>query len=294
MRRRRLAHVALIGMALGTCAAAPASPAPPPAFRLYRTANAAHLAAGTANPAVVLLIGSDIREGDPATGRADSLHLATLNVKTMRGTIIGIPRDSFVDAPGFGRMKITESLYHGGPELTVRSVEAMSGIKVHYWALVEFSRFRALVDRLGGVDLDMPHRMADANSGAYFDAGRRHLNGAEALAFARNRYDATDGDFGRSLNQGHLLLAGLAKFRAEAGDPFGLLRYLDAFGSLVASNVPVRELLVLGSIARRVDPSGIRNVVLPGRAGTAGPASVVFLDASARTVFDAVRDDGEL
>jgi LCP family protein required for cell wall assembly len=215
-----------------------------------------------------------------------------VDTKKGAGTMVGIPRDSYVDVPGLGTSKINASLSSGGPERTVQAVSQLSGIPIQYWAIVEFSRFRKLVDTLGGVEVNVPYEMHDHFSGADFKAGKTKMNGAEALAFARNRHDARNGDFGRSENQGRLLLAGLDKFRNDAKQPFKLAKYLRAFDDLVTSDVGIKDLLRLAAIGRSIDPAKIRNVVVPGRSGSAGGASVVFL--SPGDLFAKIRDDAVL
>lgn len=290
-RRPRLLVAVLC---LGLLGATPSpDPTPvPPIFELHRTAEAAHLDPTSANPLFILVIGSDVREGDPVAGRADSLHVVAVNTQTGRGTVIGIPRDAYVPIPGHGTNKINASLFFGGAEGVVRTVSELSGLPIHYWALTEFSRFRQLVDTLGGIDVEVPYPMYDRFSGSAFDPGPRHMNGAEALAFSRARKGIPGGDFGRSENHGRLLLAALSKFKTEVTDPFALYRYLDAFDRLVATDVPVTDLIHLGLVARRLDPAGFENLVLPGGTGNAGAASVVFLGPETRSIFDAVRDDG--
>lgn len=264
----------------------------PPAIELHRTATAAYFNVGAPKgPIFVLVIGSDIREGDPNGGRADSLHLIAIDAARGRGTIVGIPRDSYVPIPGLGTSKINASLARGGPARTVQTVSQLAGVPIHYWAIVEFSRFRALVDAVGGVDVDVPYAMSDPASGANFPPGPRHLNGAEALAFSRARKTVPGGDFGRSLNQGRLLLASLAKFRKEARSPLKLASFLVAFHTFVESNVPPRDLIRLSAISGRVDPHHVENVVLPGGGGSAGGASIVRLGPGASQIFAAIRDD---
>lgn len=281
--------------ALGLVAATPSPSGPQePAFELHRNAAAGWFDPGQVNPLFVLVIGSDVREGDPTTGLADSLHIIALNTTTLQGTMIGIPRDTYVNVPGIGGSKINAALQAGGPERVVETVTAITGITFHYWALTEFSRFRDLVDRLGGVDVDVPYAMSDAFSGAFFDPGVRHMNGAELLAFCRNRHGAPGGDLGRSENQGRALLAGLAKFRSVGADPSGVLAFLEAFRADVRSDVPIRDLLALATLGRRIDPASIRNVVVPARTGNVGAQSVVFLEPGANAMFAAVRDDGVL
>ncbi len=286
--RLRIVAVATLLFFIGTLP----RPEPAPLVTFHRTADATFFYTGaTSTPLFILVIGSDVREGSPRGGRADSLHLVALDAQNGRGTIVGIPRDSYVPIPGLGTSKINASLARGGPERTVQTVSQLAGVPIHYWAAVEFSRFRSLVDAVGGVDIEVPYKMADSASGAFFDPGRRHMNGTEALAFSRARKSVPGGDFGRSLNQGRLLVASLSKFRADAASPLRLATYLVAFHNLVESNVPAAELLRLAAIGRRIDPARIENLVLPGGGGSAGGASVVRLGPGAGEIFAAIRDD---
>lgn len=288
MKRPLLAVMGLVFIA--------ASPAPvkaPPVFELHRAQPQSGYEVAKADPLFILVIGSDVREGDPAAGRADSIHLVAVNQRDGHGTIIGIPRDSYVSVPGVGNSKINDALKLGGNKLA-ETVRVNTGLPVHYWVLSEFTRFRNLVDALGGMDMDIPYPMHDGFSGANFDPGRRHLNGHEALAFARTRYATPNGDISRSENQGQMLLAGLAKMRAEASTPLGMFRYLEAFRSQVVTDVPLSDLLALGTLAVRLDGANFRNVVVPVRYGQEGSQSVVYIEASARSIYDAVRDDGKL
>jgi polyisoprenyl-teichoic acid--peptidoglycan teichoic acid transferase len=279
--------------ALFVAATTPPPPPPLPVIELRRTSVASHFDPGrSSSPLFVLVIGSDVREGDPKGGRADSLHLVALNPDTGRGTIVGIPRDSYVPIPGLGASKINAALVRGGPERMVQTVSQLAGVPIHYWALTEFSRFRQLVDAVGGVEIDVPYAMADSASGAFFDPGRRKMNGAEALAFSRNRKSVPGGDFERSRNQGRLLLASLAQFRRDAASPLRLASYLLAFNRFVETNVPMGELLKLAAVGRRIDPARVENLVLPGGGGSAGGASVVLLAPDAQEIFAAIRDDG--
>lgn len=289
---KRVLVVALVAVAVAYVFARPPNAPQPPAIELHRVAAARYFEPATRPLLFALIIGSDVREGDPKRGRSDSLHILAVNTKTGKGTLVGIPRDSWVPIPGHGTSKINDSLAFGGPDLTVATVKALTGIPIEYWALVDFSRFRELVDALGGVEVDVPYAMNDHDSGAHFHSGRIKMNGTEALAFARNRHGAINGDFGRSANQGRLLLAALAKFRRTASDPLRLAKYLVAFKELVSSNVGAGELIDLARAGAKLDPGDIRNVVVPGHTGSAGGASVVFL--SPADLFKKVREHAAL
>ncbi len=294
---KRIALVAVVAVVIGIIASVWRSDPEPtvPAIQLNRTAQGKFIEpVGGKSPLFVLIIGSDVRDGDPKAGRADSLHVLAIDTKSGRGTMVGIPRDSYVPIPGHGTNKINSSLYFGGPDLLVRTVSQFTGINFQYWAIIEFSRFRNLVDRLGGIDVNIPYPMSDNFSGAHFGKGPRKLTGAEALAFSRARHGIPGGDFGRSENQGRLLLAALSKFRKDASSPIKLAKYLTTFGSLVEANVPASELLKLAQLGRGLDPGKIRNVVIPAGTGSAGGASVVFVGQPARDVFNRVKDDAIL
>lgn len=273
-------------------AAGGARPAAQPVIQLHRVASARYFDPISVNPLFVLVLGSDVRAGDPRGGRADSIHVVAVNTKTGAGTIVGIPRDSYVRIPGGRTDKINAALVTGGPEGVVSAVSGISGIRFHYWALTEFSHFQRILDQLGGITVNVPYPMKDLEfSGANFPAGRQRMGGAAALAFARNRKATPHGDFSRSENHGRILGAALAKFRKDAITPLRLAKYFSVFRSQVVSNVPATELLRLAMIAHKVDPAKLRNLVLPGSAGSAGGASVVFLAPGAADIFRKIRPD---
>lgn len=244
----------------------------------------------------VLLIGSDARPGEQVLrSRADSIHLLAANPATGQATIIGFPRDSFVEIPDHGTGKINTTLGLGGPELLARTVNRFTGLPVQYWVVAGFEAFKRVVDDVGGVDVEVASRMDDWDSGAHFQPGWHHFDGEQALAFSRNRHEFADGDLSRSRNQGFVILAALAKLRSEVGDEAGLLRWLGvAFRHLVVDldHEQARQLL---AVARRTDPADVTNLVLQGRGGMAGSQSVVYLDAQAAArIADDVRPDAAI
>ena len=243
----------------------------------------------------VLAIGSDARPGqDMRRTNGDSIHLIGVDPQTGTGTILGFPRDSWVAIPGHGTGKINSSLAMGGPALMAQTVRQLTGLPVDYYVLTGFEGFQKLVDELGGVDVHVDKKMNDNFSGAHFQPGWYDMNGGETLAYSRDRHDVENGDFTRSLHQGNVFLSGLAKLRAEVGDDGGLQRWIGVLLRHADLDSPPQQLLQLAALARRLDPSKLTNVVVPGRIGTAGAASVVYLGDEAKRIFLDLRPDAAI
>lgn len=244
----------------------------------------------------VLVAGSDARPNeDMRKTRSDSLHLLAVNPRTQRATIMGIPRDSWVEVPGHGQQKINQALALGGPQLLAETVRHLTGLPVQYYVLTGFRGFGSLVDDLGGVDIQLDRAMNDGNSGARFAAGWHHFDGAQALSYSRDRHDVPNGDFGRSENQGRLILATLTKARAEIEDDNGIGRWLDILYRHVDLDMGFGDARSLATLGRGLDPAAVTNVVLPGRPGTAtGGQSVVYLGDAAAAIFLDLRPDATI
>jgi polyisoprenyl-teichoic acid--peptidoglycan teichoic acid transferase len=240
----------------------------------------------------VLVAGSDARPGEDLTRtRADSLHLLAVHPESRQGTVVGFPRDSWVEIPGHGRGKINNALALGGPDLLSATVSQLTGLPVDYYVLTGFVGLAKMVDELGGVDVFVERRMNDRASGARFQRGWHRFNGAEALAYSRDRNDVAQGDFTRSEHQGVLMLSALAKMRSEVGDDDGVARWVGVLLRHARLDVPLSRLPALGALARRLDPNRLDNVVAPGKLGTAGGQSVVFLTTAAARLFEDLRSD---
>ncbi|HEX6262062.1 MAG TPA: LCP family protein [Actinomycetota bacterium] len=265
----------------------------PPARKVARPMGAPATRRGVL---FILAIGSDARPGERVAGaRADSLHIIGVNFRKGSVGIVGIPRDSFVPIPGVGTRKINEALFYGGPELTVRTVERLSGIRIDAYLLTGFQGFRSAVTGVGGVRTVIPYAMSDAASEAFFRPGRRRLGGRGALAFSRNRHDAPGGDFGRSLNQGRLLMAALREFRSDLRkDPAALLRWVAVGARNLQTDLSLQDTLGLLLAATSVDLSKVRNTVVSGSGAMVGGQSIVRLGSGAQATFRDLRTDGLL
>jgi polyisoprenyl-teichoic acid--peptidoglycan teichoic acid transferase len=243
----------------------------------------------------VAVLGGDARtHEDVRRSHADSIHIIAVNPRTHRGTIVGIARDTWVEIPGHGNDKINAALAEGGPTLAVETLRHLTGLPIDHYFLTGFAGLPRMVDELGGIDVYVDRTMDDDPSGAHFKPGWHHMNGEMVLAYSRDRKDVPGGDFGRSENHGKVLLAALAKLRAEVSDDAGLGRWLDVLRRHAVLETPLATLQALAALARGLDPVGMTNAVVPGRVGTAGRASVVYLDSRAAAMFEDLRDDASL
>ncbi len=265
--------------------------APRPAAIEIHKVDEAHYNPVPGGPIFLLVLGNDARPGE-SISRADAIHLIGVNPGQGRATILNIPRDTYTAIPGHGTDKINAAHAYGGPELMAAAVGALVGVNISYVLTTGFVGLTAMVDEMGGVDVNVPTAMSDSNSGAFFSAGMQHLDGTAALALSRNRGIA-GGDFSRSRNQGSLVLAGLAKLRNEGATPAKVFRSLAVLlRHTTLDGVGVTDLYRLGRLALSIDPDNVTNVTMPGTSGSAGGASVVFPTSAAPGVFADIADDG--
>ncbi|EPZ49047.1 LCP family protein [Alicyclobacillus acidoterrestris] len=158
----------------------------------------------------ILLIGTDAREDD-LNGNSDVLCVASLDDAHHRIELLSIPRDTQVAFPDGRYRKVNDALAIGGPEMTVQIVENLIGLPIDHYALTRFDGLVNMINRIGGVEINVPKRMyyktGDAVHGIInLQPGRQTLTGEQALAFVRYRHDAL-GDIGRTERQQAFLVA---------------------------------------------------------------------------------------
>lgn len=142
-----------------------------------------------------LIMGSDSRQsgGDPTdwqagAQRSDVLMLVQITGDKKGVNVMSIPRDSWVDIPGYGQAKINAAYSYGGAGLAIQTVENLMGVHIDHFMITDFTSFEKLTDALGGVTI--------ASS-----EGVKTYSGAEALAYVRERYSLPRGDFDRVQRQ---------------------------------------------------------------------------------------------
>ncbi len=242
-------------------------------------------------PVFIMFIGSDLRPG-VGGARGDALHVMGINPSLHQATILNIPRDTCAPVPGYGVTKINTANAGaaGNPARQAQVVGSLVGAPLNYAVEVDFAGFIALVNGVGGVDVNIPYPMHDSYSNANFDPGPRHLDGVLALAFARDRHSFPTSDIQRSWDQGYLMIAAIQKLQksySTIAGRFQLAALLVQHSQL--SGMGIEDLVKLGQMADDITPSDIRTVTMPSSGG-----SCLTPTASARALFADFRDDGVL
>lgn len=177
-----------------------------------------------------LLVGSDGRGdlteeqqadlstgGDLGSSRTDTIllvHIPRL-LSGVPTVVVSIPRDSYVDVPGWGSDKVNAAYAAGGAPLLVQTVEQATGLRIDHYAEVGFAGFGAVVDALGGVEICLPEPLTDPLAGVDLPAGCQTVPGRDALGYVRSR-DTPRADLDRMVHQREFMAALLKRVTAPA------------------------------------------------------------------------------
>lgn len=213
------------------------------------------------DPFYVLLLGTDgsaereAEDGlDESSYRSDSMMLARVDPQNKKAALISIPRDTLVDIPGHGKQKINAALALGGPSLAVQTVSKLAGIPITHYAEVNFDGFAAVVDALGGIEVDVPIPIDDDEAGGHLDAGVQTLYGWDALILCRSRHTYDDygaGDLYRAANQ-RLVLSAIAQ-KMLSVDPFNLSNSVSSLSQYVTTDLDVASIIGIAQSMRGID-----------------------------------------
>jgi len=219
----------------------------------------------------VLVMGVDItlnnRRQPVNLARSDALLLASFDPATRTASFLSIPRDTRAAIPGHrGWWKINAAYALGGPELTIRTVEQLLGVRVHRYVKLGPQSFARLIDAVGGVwvDVERDLQYEDWWAGLRVDLkkGRQLLSGEQAMGYARFRHDPL-GDIGRVQRQQKVVRALFQRLK----EPQTWLRapqILRAVAENTQTNLTPHEVATLGWFLSRLAPDRIRTETLPG------------------------------
>lgn len=220
-------------------------------------------------PFTVLVLGVDSESTNGLDANAafngDTLMLITFNPKTLNATMLSLPRDTYVPIynssnRNIGYNKINSSAAYGTAS-TVNTIENLTGIEIDYFVKVNFQGVIDLVNALGGIDVDVEQpdydyyvsqygegRLCESNSLrdttnlVCMNTGFQHLNGEQALAYARNRYGFLEGDIARNRHQQQVIEA-IAKKLVQTSSFSDFENLLDTISNNIATNMKTSQIL---------------------------------------------------
>ncbi|WP_425828409.1 LCP family protein [Streptomyces fractus] len=267
----------------------------------------------------ILVLGSDSRAGANASlgtgkvagARSDTAMVLHIPEGRTRATAVSIPRDTLVTRPGCTKADGTKtpsaervmfnSVYSlAGPACVVKTVEAMSGVRMDHFVEIDFAGFKGLVDAIGGVSVTVDKAIHDKSSGLDLEAGTHKLNGTESLAFVRTRHGIGDGsDLGRIGLQQQFMLALLSEIKQQdlLGSPTKTYKIADSLTASLTTDDGLASLTKLATFGRSmqgVDPSTMETIMLPVAYDKVDPNRVVAAQPQADTLWKALRSDREI
>ncbi|HEV2579330.1 MAG TPA: LCP family protein [Ktedonobacteraceae bacterium] len=240
----------------------------------------------------ILLLGSDTDQKFGTTAGGSTVYLAQTDIivsidpTTKSVVMLSIPRDFYINIPGYGMGKLDEAFAHGysygqggflgGVALSRLTIYQDFGISINYYAWVGLDGFVKVIDTVGGVDVDVLHPITDdaypddvgnktgdtyAYKRLYIPPGPQHLSGGDALDYVRSRHADLVGDFGRSARQQQVLSA--LKIKLANPNIIGQLPQLASdLNGWVKTDMQLPDVIKLMNFARTLDASTVQRVVL--------------------------------
>ncbi|MBH0164106.1 LCP family protein [Fictibacillus sp. 7GRE50] len=189
-------------------------------------------------PISIMLMGVDERRNDK--GRSDTIIIAAVNPNKESMLMFNIPRDTRTEIIGKGyEDKINHAYNVGGSQMALDTAENFLDISLDYYVKVNMESFKDIVDAVGGVEVNNPKSFE--YQGNYFPTGYQELNGTEALAYSRMRYQDTKGDLGRNDRQRQIITSIIDK-GARVSSITKFDNILDILGNNVKTNITFEEM----------------------------------------------------
>lgn len=252
-----------------------------------------------------LIVGSDSRSdgaiADTTTAgqRADSV-MVLHKAENGQTSLTSLPRDTYVNIPGYGEDKINASYAYGGAKLLVKTVEGLTKMKINHYVEVGMGGVKNVVDAVGGVEACLDYDVDDHDSGLIWNTAQgkcQQVNGEKALAFSRMRKSDPSGDIGRGLRQRAIISAAVKKAMSPSTllNPSATSKLVDAgTGSLtVDKDSGVWDIGQMVLAFRSASNDGLTGAppiedpdYEPGDVGS----TVLLVDTTAPIFFGKVRD----
>ncbi|MFJ8664108.1 LCP family protein [Streptomyces sp. NPDC093795] len=273
----------------------------------------------------VLVVGTDGRDritpeekekyrlGGAPCHCTDTVMLVHISEDRDRASVVSLPRDSYAEMPEHTDLtsgekhqahpvKLNAAYAEGGPGLTVRTVESMTGVKIDHYLEVDFTSFMRTVDAVGGVQICTARPVKDPYTGLDLTAGTHDLDGGAALQYVRSRHIDGAADIGRMQRQ-QRFLAALVERISSGGVLFNPVRFREVATAMLSSvradeDFGTDQLFALAKAMRGFTPASSEFVSVPiGDMSfpVEGIGSTVKWDAAkAQKLFQALREDRPL
>ena len=221
-----------------------------------------------------VLLGKDVDSGN-----TDSIIVVSYDIPNKKVGMISIPRDTAVERTWRKNPKINGAFYGAGADVLKEEIEHTFGIPIDYYILVDLKGFIALVDELGGVEVDIPLDMnyddPIQNLHIHFDKGVQTLSGQEAMEVVRYRHDNESSpnywnnqwytDVQRGEMQRQVLMQ-LAKKVVSWNSVAKVTEFVSIFNEYVKTDLSVTDMIYFATQALQVDLStGVTQGTLEGR-----------------------------
>ncbi|MFJ8214846.1 LCP family protein [Streptomyces sp. NPDC096033] len=243
----------------------------------------------------------------------DTIMLVHLSADQQRASVVSLPRDSYAELPAHqdpvtGKahrphpVKLNAAYAEGGPNLTVRTVENMTRVKIDHYLEVDFTSFMRTVDAMGGVEICTAKALHDQNTGLHLLPGTHRLTGGQALQYVRSRHVDGAADLGRMQRQ-QRFVAALIKQATGGGVLLNPVKFKEVSSTLLGSvradkDFGSEQMLALGQAMRGFTPSSSEFASVPiGDASypVKGIGSTVkWDDQKAAQLFESLREDRPL
>ncbi|MEV4947279.1 LCP family protein [Streptomyces sp. NPDC053755] len=263
----------------------------------------------------ILVLGSDSRSGDNGAygkdeggARSDTAMVVHVYEGHKKASVVSIPRDTLVDRPdctdadgaavsGATRAMFNTAYEVGGPACAVKTVESMSGIRMDHYVEVDFTGFKKLIDKLGGVEITTSRPIEDTKSHLDLAPGTHTLDGEQSLGLVRTRKSVGDGsDLGRIQLQQAFMKAFIDQVKDVGvfSDPKKLLGIADTATKAITPDSELDSVNELMGFAKGLSGLGAEDVhmiTMPVEYDPADPNRVIPLDAQGRQVWKALQAD---
>ena len=252
-----------------------------------------------------LIVGSDSRSdgaiADTTTAgqRADSV-MVLHKAENGQVSLTSLPRDTYVNIPGYGEDKINASYSYGGAKLLVKTVEGLTKMKINHYVEVGMGGVKNVVDAVGGVEACLDYDVDDHDSGLIWNTAQgkcQQVNGEKALAFSRMRKSDPTGDIGRGLRQRAIISAAVKKAMSPSTllNPSATSKLVDAgTGSLTVDKDSgvwdIGQMVLAFRAASNDGLTGAPPIEDPDYEPGGVGSTVLLVDTTAPIFFGKVRD----